>query len=776
MNSLKFLKNSSGMGLVEVMMAVAITGGLTLTIAKLMDNAGQSAKQIEAKSENTSLKGLIQDVLNNPTACQNTFGAVMTSANVTALSASSTATVTLPNIKDKLNVIKYSTASTNIDPLTITSMQLTNYNALAFTGDLVINSTFKKSVNIVMMVKPLRIPINFSFTSGSLTSCSTMAVGGEWLLGGNSGTVDGTDYIGTSDATALNIKVNAQKSGRIEHVYGQTFFGYQAGMSQISNEDGTAFGYQASKSNTTGANNSSFGWVALRQNTTGFENSAFGNGSMQANTTGNSNVAFGASSLTNNTTGAYNIAVGTNALRAATTASGNVAMGPNSMWNHSTGDFNTTLGYTAMQMSTTSFQNTAVGAIALRQTTTGSQNVAVGYSALNLNTTGAQNASVGHVSLTQNTTGTNNTAIGFFAGGENTTGSSNVFIGSNSGDGATTASSKLYIDTLGGPNPLIGGDFSSAGRYVTINNKLGVGLTTGTIPQSTVAIGSSGGTASTKLYVDFQEPYAAGGKTGIYSRVNPAGYFGEWSYGIQASNFSPDTGHGFMVGLRADASAQTPGGSGRAYGAWASAGNASDGYNYGLVAMLTGTARGTAIWASSQLGDWPQTTDAFMSLNQRWAAILNGHVYVKDGIWANAHITTSDIRLKKNIKNLDNSLEKVLKLRGVSYDWKNDSAAAGPQIGLIAQEVEPLFPEVVSSKGNGKAMKAVNYSALIAPIIESIKTLYAKILALITSDEKQNLEIKELKRENDKLKLEMKQQQESFDLRMKKLEAQSANK
>ena len=145
MKIIKFARNSAGIGLVEVMMAVAVTGGLTLTIAKLMENASQSAKQVEAKSENTNLKGLVQDVLNNTTACQITFGVVMTAANISALSGSPTATVTLPNIKDKLNVIRYSTASTNISPLTITSMELTKYNALAYTGDLIINSTFKKS-------------------------------------------------------------------------------------------------------------------------------------------------------------------------------------------------------------------------------------------------------------------------------------------------------------------------------------------------------------------------------------------------------------------------------------------------------------------------------------------------------------------------------------------------------------------------------------------------------------------------------------------------------
>ena len=52
----------------------------------------------------------------------------------------------------------------------------------------------------------------------TLISCSTMAVGDDWMLAGNAGTVDGTDYIGTSDNVPLNFKVNAQRAGRIDSV------------------------------------------------------------------------------------------------------------------------------------------------------------------------------------------------------------------------------------------------------------------------------------------------------------------------------------------------------------------------------------------------------------------------------------------------------------------------------------------------------------------------------------------------------------------------------
>lgn len=82
----------------------------------------------------------------------------------------------------------------------------------------------------------------------------------------------------------------------------------------------------------------------------------------------------------------------------------------------------------------------------------------------------------------------------------------------------------------------------------------------------------------------------------------------------------------------------------------------------------------------------------------------------------------SDERIKSEIKTLDNSLEKIKKLRGVSF-IKNDAA----DIGVIAQEVQKVFPEVVSEHED---LLAVNYSALIGPLIEAVKELSAKVEAL----------------------------------------------
>lgn len=91
---------------------------------------------------------------------------------------------------------------------------------------------------------------------------------------------------------------------------------------------------------------------------------------------------------------------------------------------------------------------------------------------------------------------------------------------------------------------------------------------------------------------------------------------------------------------------------------------------------------------------------------------------------------TSDINLKKNIKTLSGGLDKI-SIRWVTFDGKIKLMGLGSQVGVIAQEVEQVLPETVHT--NEKWIKSVNYAGLTAPLIESVK---------------------ELKKENDKLKQE----------------------
>ena len=103
-------------------------------------------------------------------------------------------------------------------------------------------------------------------------------------------------------------------------------------------------------------------------------------------------------------------------------------------------------------------------------------------------------------------------------------------------------------------------------------------------------------------------------------------------------------------------------------------------------------------------------------------------------------VQTSDLRLKTNIATLENSLESVLKLRGVTFNWKK-AEDGKKQYGFIAQEVEEVFPDLVGTDSNG--YKTLNYSGVIPVLTEAIKT--------------QQDEIETLKNENAQLKTTLEQ-------------------
>ena len=79
---------------------------------------------------------------------------------------------------------------------------------------------------------------------------------------------------------------------------------------------------------------------------------------------------------------------------------------------------------------------------------------------------------------------------------------------------------------------------------------------------------------------------------------------------------------------------------------------------------------------------------------------------------------SSDVTLKKDIRNLENSIEKLSALQGVSFTWK---ATGEPSIGFIAQDVEKVYPEVVSTSAT-TGLKSVSYGSLVAPLIEAVKS------------------------------------------------------
>ena len=96
---------------------------------------------------------------------------------------------------------------------------------------------------------------------------------------------------------------------------------------------------------------------------------------------------------------------------------------------------------------------------------------------------------------------------------------------------------------------------------------------------------------------------------------------------------------------------------------------------------------------------------------------------------------SSDERLKKNVIDLDYGLKEIQKLRPVSYEWRQNDD--GIKLGLIAQEINQVVPEVVHVPENHEEFLSVNYSELIPVLIKAIQEQQKLI-------EAQNVEISEL--------------------------------
>jgi len=133
---------------------------------------------------------------------------------------------------------------------------------------------------------------------------------------------------------------------------------------------------------------------------------------------------------------------------------------------------------------------------------------------------------------------------------------------------------------------------------------------------------------------------------------------------------------------------------------------------------------------------------------------LLGKVKVAGPINAQSFNTTSDARLKDDIQPLNDALSSVLQLQGKTYRWKEDHHKQ--DIGLIAQEVEQVFPELVDQDANG--FKAIAYSRLTAVLIEAIKEQQGQMTTQQQQMTAQQEQIATLEKENTQLKSTMAEQ------------------
>jgi hypothetical protein len=304
-------------------------------------------------------------------------------------------------------------------------------------------------------------------------------------------------------------------------------------------------------------------------------------------------------------------------------------------------------------------QNAFLG-FAGNSTTTGTYNTASGVAALSVNTTGLSNTATGASALLSNTTGTFNTASGVAALRSNTTGDGNTASGFQA----------LYSNTTANGN-------TASGNQALYSNTTGASNT------------ADGGGALHSNSTGFNN--VADGLQALYS--NTAGYENTAVGG--AALYSNTTGNDLTC-IGYDCTAEADGLS----NATAIGAHAVVGASNSLVLGGTG-AYGVKV------GIGTATPSSVLTIAQG-----AGHP-VSDG-WE----TFSSRRWKTNIQTLHGALGKVEQLRGVSYDLK---ANGKHEVGVIAEEVGAVVPELVSYEENGKDARSVDYSRLTALLIEATK-------------------------------------------------------
>ena len=172
--------------------------------------------------------------------------------------------------------------------------------------------------------------------------------------------------------------------------------------------------------------------------------------------------------------------------------------------------------------------------------------------------------------------------------------------------------------------------------------------------------------------------------------------------------------------------------------------------------------QGAFVWADSQNGNFASAVnDSFIvragggvgiNTSNPGAFALNvaGNGNFSGTVTAGGILLISDARYKTNVQTIPNALDSILRLRGVTYDWRRDAYPerhfpAGPQIGFIAQEVEKVLPALAHKDANG--YYSVAYASAVPILVEAMKQQEQEIHALKAQNAQITADNAELKRQ-----------------------------
>ena len=207
---------------------------------------------------------------------------------------------------------------------------------------------------------------------------------------------------------------------------------------------------------------------------------------------------------------------------------------------------------------------------------------------------------------------------------------------------------------------------------------------------------------------------------------------------------------GISIAVRGDANSSTSSTNGRSYGMFGLGGNASNGYNYGVVGAIAGSNSGAGIYGSYE--------NVINYVPGTYAGYFRGATCVDGTMTATSFVTPSDSRLKVNVESLSDkgsALDNVLGMNVITYKYKereiaqevsdtaqtatleaiknyNQKLASRNHFGLFAQELQEIYPDLVEKGQDGYL--GVNYVELVPILICAIQELKGELDAVKGND------------------------------------------
>ncbi|MCM1338561.1 MAG: tail fiber domain-containing protein [Muribaculaceae bacterium] len=458
--------------------------------------------------------------------------------------------------------------------------------------------------------------------------------------------------------------------------------------------------------------------------------------------------------LLGGTYGSINLSIGS--------ASRNTAIGYDSLSSISTASGNTAVGYRALNGVSTTRNNTSIGAYA-GQTTTGEQNVYVGYGAGSSNR-GSKNVIVGYKAGSGSGSAYNNTYIGAYAGQNSENSYNNVAVGVNALQKITSGHDNIALGYGALSNLQTGSNNVAVGynacKNVTGSNKTCIGANSGPGPRDSDC--STPTNSFDKKRCDSRTQL----QRGIGNFISPASdsvqrtYIGGIPYNFGGDAVleihNPAAGISDRNGIRKfinDNISKAP------------AANTTTVINGNLI------VRGKTFFTSgSNLYYMHELTSAghlFGSTSSDKCA-ANVTTYSLTGTSCSnvfSPLKTSDRRLKNvGLKN-NSGLDKLSQLKVYNYTFKNDPDKT-PQVGVIAQDLQKVFPNSVYEDKSG--FLKIKWDEMLFATINAVKELDQKIVSLVKRTFKIESQLAKLEKENVLLKSQV----DKLSNKVNKLKAQ----